>query len=157
MTLTTLSFILGAVLILAGILGGGFEAKELKIPKISGIARILAVVVGAIFVGLAFIPPASDTSNTSQSATIANEKTTKVTMSTMDRNTDRPGLDYQNFDLPKDDPNLCQEACESDSQCKAWTFVRPNTVQGPKPRCWLKHAIPPPVDNPCCVSGTKLQ
>ena len=149
MTLGTLSFVLGAVLLLAGILGGGFEVKELKIPKISGTARALAIVVGLAFVGLAFVSPGQLING--------NDKTPSVRMSSMDWNTDRPGLDYQNFDLTIDDPSACQEACENDPQCKAWTYVKPNTIQGPKPRCWLKHAIPRPREHTCCVSGTKLQ
>ena len=148
MTLVTMSFVLGAILVSAGILGGGFELKEIKIPQISGMARILAMVAGLAFIGLAFMMP--------EPATQGNDKTTRSRMSAMEWNTDRLGLDYQGFDLTNDDPKLCQAACENDPQCKAWSYVRPNTLQGPKPRCWLKHAIPPPERNPCCVSGTRL-
>jgi uncharacterized membrane protein len=66
---------------------------------------------------------------------------------------DRPGGDYNNFDLAADNPNLCKEACQNDrSQCKAWTFVKAG-FQGPKPRCWLKNTIPPAFINNCCTSG----
>jgi hypothetical protein len=67
---------------------------------------------------------------------------------------DRPGSDYNNFDLAADDPNLCKEACENDRpQCRTWTFVKAG-FQGPNPRCWLKNAIPPAFTNNCCTSGS---
>lgn len=77
-------------------------------------------------------------------------------MSPMEWSTDRPGLDYTSFEQPVDDPAYCGNACARDPQCMAWTYVRPYTIQGPYPRCWLKYAIPQPQPNPCCVSGTKL-
>ena len=71
----------------------------------------------------------------------------------MEAGTNRPGQDYRNFDLPAADPGLCQNACAGDSRCRAWTYVKPNTVQGPHPRCWLKDKVPAAVPNDCCVSG----
>jgi hypothetical protein len=66
---------------------------------------------------------------------------------------DRPGSDYNNFDLAAADPNDCRAACESDgSRCQAWTFVKPG-VQGPSARCWLKGAVPPAITSNCCTSG----
>ena len=76
-------------------------------------------------------------------------------MGPMEWNTDRPGKDYKNFDLPSDDPQLCLNACNGEAQCKAWTYVKPNTTQGFPPRCWLKNDVPNPVSNTCCVSGVK--
>ena len=67
---------------------------------------------------------------------------------------DRPGGDYKNFNLPADQPSLCEQACNAEAQCKAWTFVRPG-VQGPSARCWLKNMVPPKVVDSCCVSGKK--
>jgi len=68
--------------------------------------------------------------------------------------TDRPGLDYRDFDQAQDDPGICEAACNEDSQCLAWTWVRPG-LQGPSSRCWLKYDIPPAVKSDCCVSGTR--
>ncbi len=66
---------------------------------------------------------------------------------------DRPGMDYESFDLSSPDPNLCERACKEDPQkCKAWTYVKPG-VQGPKARCWLKSGIPQAVKNTSCISG----
>jgi len=68
---------------------------------------------------------------------------------------DRLGSDYSNFDLPVANPQLCKDACDRDPKCKAWTYVKPNTIQGPRPRCWLKYAVPNPLKSTCCVSGVK--
>ncbi len=70
-------------------------------------------------------------------------------------NIDRPGFDYKNFNLPKRNAALCRNACAKEAKCKAWTYVKPNTTQGPNPRCWLKHTVPKPRKNNCCVSGVK--
>jgi hypothetical protein len=76
--------------------------------------------------------------------------------SSVETGVNRPGQDYKNFDLAASiagfDP--CKSACESDANCKAWTFVKPG-VQGPKARCWLKSGVPPATPNGCCVSGVK--
>ena len=72
---------------------------------------------------------------------------------TYEMNIDRMGMDYKNFDLPVADYRLCARACLDEAKCKAWTYVKPNTIQGPKPRCWLKYSVPPKVTRSCCVSG----
>ncbi len=69
---------------------------------------------------------------------------------------DRPGSDFHHFDsfLGGDvTPQLCYTACFFSEKCRAWTFVRPNTVQGPKGVCWLKDSVPAAKPNSCCVSG----
>lgn len=66
---------------------------------------------------------------------------------------DRPGGDYNNFDLAAASPELCKSACERDgTRCRAWTYVAPG-FQGPKARCWLKNVLPEAFTNACCVSG----
>jgi hypothetical protein len=40
--------LLGAVLVLVGLLGGGFELRELKIPRVGWAARVPALVAGSI-------------------------------------------------------------------------------------------------------------
>lgn len=70
--------------------------------------------------------------------------------------TDRPGGDYSRFDNLNGldvTPQLCKEICLKQDKCKAWTFVKPNTIQGPKGVCWLKDSVPSPVKNNCCISG----
>ena len=65
---------------------------------------------------------------------------------------DRPGGDYNNFDLASASPDLCLSACNGDRQCSAWTYVDPG-VQGPKARCWLKTTVPVAKVSDCCTSG----
>ena len=77
------------------------------------------------------------------------------TMGPMEYYMDRMGSDYSNFDLSEDNPQVCQDACQNDPNCVAWTYVKPG-FQGPNPRCWLKNAIPPLTPNPYCVSGVKV-
>lgn len=70
-------------------------------------------------------------------------------------NTDRPGGDYNNFDLPANwVAGTCQELCKANGQCKAWTFVNAG-IQAPRPRCWMKSIVPAKVTNNCCTSGVK--
>ncbi len=71
-----------------------------------------------------------------------------------ERNTNRPGKDYKNFNLEEPNPKLCMAACEKDAKCRAYTYVKPG-VQGKKARCWLKSGVPKPKKNKCCISGVK--
>ena len=73
---------------------------------------------------------------------------------TMDFDSDRPGMDYKNFELDNPDPELCRDACANDPNCQAYTYVKPG-IQGAKARCWLKKTVPPARSNNCCVSGVK--
>jgi hypothetical protein len=69
-------------------------------------------------------------------------------------NVNRPGSDYRSFEMVTPSPETCQSTCMSEPQCAAFTYVNPG-VQGPTARCWLKSAVPPPINDGCCVSGTK--
>jgi hypothetical protein len=66
---------------------------------------------------------------------------------------DRKGGDYRNFAAPS--AADCMRQCVLDAACKAYTFVLPNTIQGPEGRCWLKNTVPGPQSATCCVSGVK--
>lgn len=65
---------------------------------------------------------------------------------------DRPGSDYRNFAVGRNDAALCRAACGLDPKCKAWTFVKPG-AQGEGPRCWLKNRAPRRKNSKCCASG----
>jgi len=79
-----------------------------------------------------------------------------VDASGMEQNMDRPGGgDFRHVIPASDNPALCQKACRDDAQCKSWTYVKPNTIQGPQPNCWLKTGTPLAAPNTCCVSGLK--
>jgi hypothetical protein len=72
----------------------------------------------------------------------------------LETNTDRPGMDYDSFDLGSANPSLCEQACNSDPDCRAFTYVKPG-VQGPNAKCWLKNGIPAATPSDCCDSGVK--
>ncbi|HLJ26859.1 MAG TPA: hypothetical protein VKY85_09130 [Candidatus Angelobacter sp.] len=52
MTPNTLVLGLGAVLLLVAIIGGGFEIKEFKVPKVGPAPRVLAAIAGMVFIVL---------------------------------------------------------------------------------------------------------
>ena len=73
--------------------------------------------------------------------------------STVEWNTDRPGYDFKSIVLPKADPMLCKRICMNNPRCKAWTYVKPYTIQGSAPKCWLKYTVPRAIYSRYCVSG----
>jgi hypothetical protein len=96
------------------------------------------------------------------------------TVLSTERDTDRPGMNYMEFDLPLAEPDLCRQACAKDgtwplvgaappaplfpappppTHCKAYTYVNPG-VHGILARCFLKSGVPAAVTpRQCCVSG----
>ncbi len=46
MSIEIIAFVFGCVLVLIGIIGGGLEIKEIKIPTIRGATRIVAIIDG---------------------------------------------------------------------------------------------------------------
>jgi PAN domain len=69
-------------------------------------------------------------------------------------NFDRPGADYAHQPLQSGDPADCALACEHDRHCRAWSFNYPNE-KSETAVCWLKNAVPPRMENLCCVSGVR--
>ena len=67
-------------------------------------------------------------------------------------NTDRPGSDYKQLGNLKNS-SVCQKKCQIENRCLAWTFVKANTIQGPKSHCYLKDKIPNNVYNASTISG----
>ena len=72
----------------------------------------------------------------------------------LENNTNLPGMDYSNFNMTSANPSLCEQACNSDPNCQAFTYVKPD-VQGAAARCWLKNGIPAANPDTCCDSGVK--
>lgn len=68
--------------------------------------------------------------------------------------TDRIGGDYKGFAMAGHDPAPCRLACQSDRDCKSYTWVRPG-VKGPEAMCFLKSSVPRPTKNECCTSGVR--
>ena len=67
-------------------------------------------------------------------------------------NFDRPGQDYRSFGVGS--PNVCRQACIRDSNCKAFTYVKPSSA-GESGVCWLKGSVPGRNPSTCCISGVK--
>jgi hypothetical protein len=54
MSIEIASFVFGGILLFVGVLGGGFELKELKVPKVGTGVRLLAAVLGLVFITVGF-------------------------------------------------------------------------------------------------------
>ena len=67
---------------------------------------------------------------------------------------DRRGGDYNKFEIRTGDPAVCASRCERDAKCRAWSFSYPRTANK-LATCWLKNKVPPPVADPCCMSGVR--
>jgi PAN domain len=66
---------------------------------------------------------------------------------------DRIGGDYRTVELPPDPTGMaCKAACEGESRCRAWTYLRPGYA-GAAARCYIKDKVKPPCRRPCCISG----
>jgi hypothetical protein len=154
MTIQTMCFIFGALLLAVGILGGGFEVKEIKVSNVTTTARIAATIVGIVFVGLGFwqtgaLPlPAATSAGTSTAVTME--------MSPREEDTDRWGSDFSSFAVSVGHTETCEDACKTTGECLAWTYVKPN-VQGPQAICYLKRMAAVARRNECCVSGVKVR
>jgi PAN domain len=73
----------------------------------------------------------------------------------MQRDTNYFGSDYKHLDNIS--AAQCQTACKNESQCKAWTWQRPDPKTKRLALCWLKNHIPAPSLDVCCVSGAKAE
>jgi hypothetical protein len=71
------AFLFGALLFLIAILGGGFEVKEIKIPRVSLLGRSISTVVGGAFICLGLVVTAQE--NPVSSKESASSPTTTVT------------------------------------------------------------------------------
>jgi hypothetical protein len=67
---------------------------------------------------------------------------------------DRSVSDYRSFNLTTDSPAAGESQCTAESQCQAWTYVKPG-IQGAQAKCWLKNAVPLASTESCCTSGVK--
>ena len=61
---------------------------------------------------------------------------------TYEVNVDFPGSDIRSIDLPRQDARLCQQQCNDEPRCRAWTYNGPPRVN--RPICWIKSAVPKP-------------
>jgi uncharacterized protein YkwD len=83
---------------------------------------------------------------------------------TVENSTNRAGGDYRNFEIVPLQNSIagdlvakrCEEACQKDSRCKAWTAVRPG-LQSKNGMCWLKDRVPAARADACCTSGANIK
>ena len=61
----------------------------------------------------------------------------------------RMGYDYSIFAIDAGGPQACEQACQQDARCKAWTFIKPVS------QCRLKYDVGQDTINGCCVAGLK--
>lgn len=54
MNIPLLAFFFGILLLFVAIVGGGFEVRELKVPRVGRIARIVSAIAGVLFLTLGF-------------------------------------------------------------------------------------------------------
>lgn len=66
----------------------------------------------------------------------------------------KAGADYRGFSLSQPNYQICEQACNDDSKCQAWTYVNPGNY-GVNAHCWLLKEVPPKTANNCCTSGVK--
>jgi len=156
MTLPMMSFIFGALLLAVGILGGGFEVKEVKVSNVTTTGRILAGLFGAAFIVLGFWHSSLPTTSEPTPLAPLPAASTAARMSEREHDKNRFGGDYSTFDVATDRIEDCEGKCKEAQQCAAWTYVKPGFSR-PNAVCWLKDVAPAISDNVCCVSGTKIR
>jgi hypothetical protein len=86
--------------------------------------------------------------------------------STLEPNTDRMGQDYDHFSLPYVPCGSglcldmrdwqCEDACNDDNECLAWTYVKPTTSTGAG-HCWLKYGVPNATYNSQTTTGVRFE
>ena len=86
MTIEVLGFIFGCILVLIGIIGGGLEVKELKIPKVGWPTRILAIIGGIVFISFGFIFPDDEPPSRRGNDVPVEERTPQLPQAAKDEN-----------------------------------------------------------------------
>lgn len=67
---------------------------------------------------------------------------------------DLTGTEYLRFDVPDGRVSTCAEACSSEANCAAFTFVKPG-ARGASASCSLKSGVTAVKTDACCVSAVK--
>jgi len=66
------------------------------------------------------------------------------------------GVNFRTIDGAQATPAQCQQTCNTDAKCMAWSYVRPG-ILGAEARCVLKSTTPSQTSSACCISGFKQQ
>lgn len=73
----------------------------------------------------------------------------------IEMNVNRQAGDYRDYEMAAGaDYKLCEKACEGETQCKAYTFVKAGP-RGAVPHCWLKKSVPMAYSDDQCITGVK--
>ena len=75
-------------------------------------------------------------------------------MGSLEGGTSRQGSDLSSVGIQSNSAAECSDACGSDPNCKAMTFVKHSTANGGI--CWLKGSVSSPTPNQAMVSAVKL-
>jgi len=149
MTPQIVVIVLGSILILAGLLGGGFELKELKMPRIGGPTRVFSLIGGIAILAWGLNMKTQNTGH-GHDGSHANKSASKPHMGVLEFDTNRQGSDISYFQTPS--VNECSEACLRNDDCMAMTFVQ-GASGG---TCWLKSVKPPKTPRQGMISAEKV-
>ena len=73
----------------------------------------------------------------------------------IEKGVNRQASDYRDFALVRgDDYTLCQKACEAETKCAAFTYVKAGP-RGAVPHCWLKNTVPEAYADDQCITGVR--
>lgn len=157
MDLNTTLIITGVIALFAAILGGGLKALGFEIPVLQSTRRqILLAAFGTVLIawGMAVEP----VKKRAEPAQVTDREPATKPPVTYEEGVDRWGDDLYPIPIvmPRDDAMLCATACMQDPRCKAFTYVRPNTIRGPTGECFLKSGPGVVRSHVCCISGLKI-
>jgi hypothetical protein len=147
--------IIGAVSAVIGAIIQAQSSSQTAQPKSARLRQIFfGAVVGLIF-GVNIGSVAVNTINSQKPVNTINSQKSK--MSPREINTDLPGEDYKILPWSSSlTPEICENACANESECRAWTFVRKGFRKENIPFCFLKKYVPEKERNKdCCISGVK--
>jgi len=125
------------------------NATRRAIPRKPNVLIMVAVAVVVLVGGLVYLlwhAGGTPTPSPTDSRRLAR-------MSNLEYGTNRFGGDYRSFEATE--PQACKDACATEAQCAAFTFVKPG-VQEASGVCWLKDRVLPPNPDANCVSGIKM-
>ncbi len=81
------------------------------------------------------------------------DKVSKKASDNFELNTNRYGNDYRSFEA--ENPSICFTSCEDETECVAWTFVKPSSEEEIG-ECKLKDEVSSSYLNEDTISGVKL-
>lgn len=126
------AFAFGCLLLMVGILGGGFEVKELKVPKVGRASRLTSCAFSMLFVFLGFRPDFITRNAATAKPAVTPPPPTQIVVTVEDR-TDPPPASVPTPEVrtPKTPPQLPTTASPKTGKGEPWEQ---------KPRKWFNQA-----------------